>query len=239
MEIIIKESYNRPFEFIPKTILWIIKQRDLDINNDNLIGINSSIILSLTSLIESFNKELMISWVKFHLSESKTEFDIDSEGMPIWDDTTGDYLLERLSDELILEIESSEWNKQLKLFTKITNDELKRIIKKDTLIGMNQLFNYRNILTHGNKLSLIEWINNNKATERLEPNKFEAIFSFLKQQNLIEGKLKDIKANIFELTFSNKVIDYFISIINLYLEEVKESFGITEKMNKTIYNLKI
>lgn len=239
MEIIIKESYNRPFEFIPKTILWIIKQRDLDINNDNLIGINSSIILSLTSLIESFNKELMISWVKFHLSESKTEFDIDSDGMPIWDDTMGDYLLERLSDELILEIESSEWNKQLKLFTKITNDELKRIIKKDTLIGMNQLFNYRNILTHGNKLSLIEWINNNKTTERLEPNKFEAIFSFLKQQNLIEGKLKDIKANIFELTFSNKVIDYFISIINLYLEEVKESFGITEKMNKTIYNLKI
>ncbi|WP_431471630.1 hypothetical protein I5168_09615 [Nonlabens sp. SCSIO 43208] len=239
MEIIIKESYNRPFEFIPKTILWIIKQRDLDINNDNLIGINSSIILSLTSLIESFNKELMISWVKFHLSESKTEFDIDSDGMPIWDDTMGDYLLERLSDELILEIESSEWNKQLKLFTKITNDELKRIIKKDTLIGMNQLFNYRNILTHGNKLSLIEWINNNKTTERLEPNKFEAIFSFLKQQNLIEGKLKDIKANIFELTFSNNVIDYFISIINLYLEEVKESFGITEKMNKTIYNLKI
>ncbi len=61
MILTIKESYNRPFEFIPKTILWIIKHRDLDKDNDNLIGINSSIIFNLTSLIESFNKELMIS----------------------------------------------------------------------------------------------------------------------------------------------------------------------------------
>jgi hypothetical protein len=239
MEIIIKESYNRPFEFIPKTVSWIIKQRDLDKNNDNLIGINSSIILNLTSLIESFNKELMISWVKFHLSESQTELEVDADGMPVWDDTMGDYLLERLTEELIIDIESSEWNKQLKLFTKITNDELKHIIKNDTLIGMNQLFNYRNILTHGNKLSLIEWIDGDKTTERLEPNKFEAIFTFLKQQNLVDGKLKDNKVNIFELTFSNKVIDYFISVINLYLEEVKESFGITASMNETIFNLKI
>ena len=63
MDLTIKETYNRPFIFIPKTILWIIKQRDLEKDNDNLIGINSSIILNLTSLIESFNKELI---VKFH-----------------------------------------------------------------------------------------------------------------------------------------------------------------------------
>ena len=240
MDLTIKETYNRPFIFIPKTILWIIKQRDLEKDNDNLIGINSSIILNLTSLIESFNKELMISWIKNHMSKSETEPELDNDEMPNWEDMSiGEFLLERLTDELILEIESSEWNKQLKLFTKITNDEISHIIEKDTLNGMNQLFKYRNILTHGNKLSLIEWIYDNKTSERLEPNKFEGIFTFLKQQNLVSGKLKDVKSDIFELTFSNEVVDYFITIINKYLDEVKKSFGMSVEINKTLFELKI
>lgn len=239
MDLTIKETYNRPFIFIPKTILWTIKQRDLEKDNDNLIGINSSIILNLTSLVESFNKELMISWIKFHLSESQTELEVDAEGMPVWDDTMGEYLLERLTDELILEIESSEWNKQLKLFIKITNMPINHLIEKETLYGMNQLFKYRNILTHGNKLSLIEWNYENKTSERLEPNKFEGIFTFLKQQNLISGKLKDVKSDIFELTFSNEVVDYFITIINKYLDEVKTSFGMSAEINKSLFELKI
>lgn len=239
MNLTIKESYNRPFEFIPQTVLWTIKHRDLEKNNDNLIGINSSIILNLTSLIESFNKELMISWIKNHLSESKTEPEIENDDLPNWDISMGEFLLERLTDELILEIESSEWNKQLKLFTKITNNEVKNIVEQETLNGMNQLFKYRNIITHGNKLSLVEWNYDNKTSERLEPNKFEAIFTFLKQQNLISGKLKDVKSNIFELTFSNEVVEYFIVVINKYLDQVKESFGISAEINKTLFELKI
>ncbi|MCF8454624.1 MAG: hypothetical protein K9H62_01770 [Bacteroidales bacterium] len=159
--------------------------------------------------------------------------------MPNWDISMGEFLLERLTDELVLEIESSEWNKQLKLFTKITNNEVKNIVELETLNGMNQLFKYRNIITHGNKLSMVEWNYDNKTSERLEPNKFEAIFTFLKQQNLVTEKLKDVKSNIFELTFSNDVVDYFIVTINKYLDQVRESFGISAEMNKPLFELKI
>ncbi|EDM44634.1 hypothetical protein SCB49_13720 [unidentified eubacterium SCB49] len=240
MDLNIKETYSRPYIFIPKTILWIIKQRDLEKDNDNLIGINTSIILNLTSLVESFNKELMISWIKNHTSKFEPESELEKNELPNWEDMPmGEYLLERLTDELILEIESSEWNKQLRLFTKITNDDINRIIEKETLIGMNQLFKYRNILTHGNKLSLIEWTYDRKTSERLEPNKFEGIFTFLKQQNLVTGKLKDVKSDIFELTFSNEVVDYFIEIINKYLDEIKKSFEMSKEINKTLFELKI
>lgn len=71
MNLTIKESYNRPFEFIPQTVLWTIKHRDSETKNDNLVGINASIILNLTSLIESFNKELMISWIKIICQNQK------------------------------------------------------------------------------------------------------------------------------------------------------------------------
>ncbi len=241
MNLTIRESYSRPFEFIPQTILWTIKHRDLEKTNDNLIGINSSIILNLTSLIESFNKELMISWIKNHLSESKTETEpvTETDDLPNWDKSMSEFLLERLTDELILEIESSEWNKQIKLFTKITNNEIKNIVEQETLDGINQLFKYRNIITHGNKLSLVEWVYDGKISERLEPNKFEAIFTFLKQQGFVSGKLKDVKSNIFELTFSNEVVDYFIKSINKYLEQVKQSFGMSAEINKTLFELKI
>tara|TARA_R110002050_G_scaffold90276_1_gene190046 strand:- start:246 stop:965 length:720 start_codon:yes stop_codon:yes gene_type:complete len=239
MNLSIKESYSRPFEFIPQTVLWTIKHRDSEKNNDNLIGINTSIILNLTSLVESFNKELMISWIKNHLSESEAEPEIENYDLPNCDISMGEFLLERLTDELILEIESSEWNKQLKLFTKITNNEVKNIVEQETLNGMNQLFKYRNIITHGNKLSLVEWNYDNKTSERLEPNKFEAIFTFLKQQNLVSGKLKYVKSNIYELTFSNEVIDYFIVTINKYLDQVKESFDISVEINKPLFELKI
>lgn len=239
MNLSITETYNRPFIFIPKTILWIIQQRDLEKDNDNLIGINSSLILNLTSFIESFNKELMNSWINNHLSKFEPKSELEHDEIPNWNISMRDFLLERLTDELIIEIETSEWNKQLKLFTKITNNEINHIIESETLSGMNQLFKYRNIITHGNKLSLIEWKYNDKICERLEPNKFEGIFTFLKQQKLISGKLKDVKSDIFELTFSNIVIDYFIEIINKYLDEVKKSFGMSAEINKSIFELKI
>ncbi|WP_366140442.1 hypothetical protein [uncultured Tenacibaculum sp.] len=181
----------------------------------------------------------MISWIKNHISKSETSSELEKDEMPNRDISKGEFLLERLTDELILEIESSEWNKQLKLFTKITNNEINHIIEKETLNGMNQLFKYRNILTHGNKLSLIEWTYDQKTSERLEPNKFEGIFTFLKQQNLVSGKLKDVKSDIFELTFSNEVVDYFITVINEYFNEVKKSFGMSVEINKTLFELKI
>ena len=239
MNLTINESYSRPYEFIPQTIRWIIKHRDSEKKNSNLIGINTSIILNLTSLVESFNKEIMISWVNHNLSESKTEPEIRNDNLPDLDISMGEFLLERLTDELILEIESSEWNKQLRLFTKITNNEMKNIVEKETLNGMNQLFKFRNIITHGNKLNLVEWKYDGKTSERLEPKKFEALFTFLKQQNLVSGILKDVEANIFEVTFSNEVIDYFIDIINKYLDQIKESLAISENINKPLVQLKI
>tara|TARA_R110001606_G_C15187450_1_gene630109 strand:- start:174 stop:860 length:687 start_codon:yes stop_codon:yes gene_type:complete len=226
-EIRIKEHYNSPYLFLPDSIRWIIKQRnEIDITDlDKLEGLNCSIILSLTSIIESFNKELMNNWIIGYFKIYQQTYDID-------------FLLERLTDELKIEIELSEWNKQKKLFQKITNDELSNIIPNDLMKSMDALFSFRNILTHGNKLSLIETKFNGKTDLRLEPVKFNTLFNFLREKKLIEN-LTNTKENIFNDMFSNKTITFFIEIVNEYLEKAKISFGLNEELNKELYNLKI
>jgi len=226
-EIRIKEYYNSPYLFLPDSIRWMIKQRNqIDTTDlDKLEGINCTIILSLTSIIESFNKELMNNWIIGYFKIYQQTDDID-------------FLLERLTDELKIEIESSEWNKQKRLFQKITNDELSNIIPNDLMNSMDNLFRFRNFLTHGNKLKLIETKWDGKTDLRLEPVKFNSMFNFLREKQLIKN-LKETRENIFNDMFSNKTITFFIEIVNEYLKTAKNSFGLDEKLNKELYNLKI
>ena len=209
--------------FIPSAILWTIEQRDLDKTNENIIGINSSLILNLASLVESFNKELMNAWIKEY-SKITNEND--------------DFLFKRLTDEFHNEIEQSEWNKQKILFTKIGDTEILNLIPEKILNEMNELFKFRNILTHGNKLSLIEWNYGGKIKYRLEPKKFDTLYNFLNKNGIV-GNLKDVKINIFESIASNDVISFFIITVNQYLEKAKESFYLPKDSNPELFKLKI
>jgi len=223
MELKITEHYSRPFMYLPTAINWILKQQEGIENNDLLIGLNCGIVLNLCSLIESFNKELLIVFISNYLKDSNHN---------------DEFLFERLTDELKIQIENSEWNKQKDLFKKITNNEVKNIIPEPTLRSTNELFKFRNILTHGNKVSLFHSKYNGKSNYRLEPSKFDSLIGYLTEKKLIEKKDK-YDSNIFTNSISNKVVNFFILKTNEYLEDAKEYFAVTKEENPELYNLKI
>ena len=206
--------YYSTYHFIPETITFFLKQRIVEKDNISIIsGLNFSIVTGLTALIETLNREVLndkansnrqlIIAKSLGLKKKETVLSsiIDEKNIP----ELNEY------EKLYLRIDKSGWKQQKPLYNEIFKNQLVDIVDTELLIDIDMLFTYRNIIAHGNELTIDESNCNEIITRNLE-----IVFNYLQTKDRF-SKLDKEDFSLINTLMSNQVIDHFLDVAQRYI----------------------
>lgn len=183
--------------YLPSLVKFLRKSR-LE-NFSEMYCMNISIILHSATIIEGFMNELLSEFI----------------GESIRDETLND----RLNKELNQRIERSSWNDLQYLYKLIFGKELSTDTDNDTWKGINSLFDFRNMLTHGKIIRLSVFNDNGKRKIQLF-GKYEKVYNFLAKEKKVIEKVyqKGDSASVNLIT--NESADYYWFTTLEFIEQI-------------------
>lgn len=183
--------------YLPSLIEFLQKSR-LE-NPDQEYSMNISIILHSATILEGFLNELLSEYIGESINDKTWKH--------------------RLNHELNSRIEKSSWGDLQYLYKLIFGKDLSSNTDNDTWKGINSLFDFRNMLTHGKIIRLNVYKENGARKAKLT-GKYEKVYNFLSnEKKLIEKVNLEMEYPSIDLV-TNKAADYYWRTTFQFLTQV-------------------
>lgn len=155
--------------YLPSLIEFLRKSR-LD-NFNEMYCMNISIILHSATIIEGFINEVLSEFIGENVDDKSLE--------------------DRLNHELNQRIDKSSWGDLQYLYKLIFGNDLSQVVDNDTWKGINSLFDFRNMLTHGKIIRLSVFVENGIRKAKFS-GKYDKVYNFLANEKKVVEKI-DLK----------------------------------------------
>lgn len=216
----IVETYKHQiWAYLIDTIEYLLKIEENTITQEVAIGINYSVMLNITCLVEGFTEAKLKELLNFKLGILKevdrsdfnkrihyntfihsVESDIEQRISRCTGLNNYDFLYELLTDKKLSSYESF----------------------KEIWEGLKVLFNFRNVIAHGREVSASRiapsWIGE-QWCEHFNGG-YKALETYLAKNKFIEKSF--IESQTAKIFFKRNIVEHFWSLANIYIEKLDE-----------------
>ncbi len=132
-----------PYYNILQFTKWLIVERSFSQKNEQLNStpINITILINCCVILEGFLYTLVKDYLFFEGPKCNKEFGIEKKQLP---------LFSKILEEYSIQLDKDSWNGYIRLFELFTSCEIDK--KTELWKAINILFQFRNLLVHGNEL---------------------------------------------------------------------------------------
>lgn len=201
---------------IPFYLTWQIENRDLAIGKEYehvIRSMNLSILLNLNSMIEGYIEDLLLVVLNKYEFNKRLNHSIEKH-RPV-----EDRLFERrLITSLVNRVDYDTWNKLIQNFELILGKPLSQIVENETWKSIKFQFVLRNMIAHGNTISVEYGYDSDENETVLFNKKWDEVQNYLVEKNLID-EFNPRNPRLMRI-FENKVIDHFVMNSIKFIEEL-------------------